>query len=84
MSRDPKPLLTLADVLREKITEKHTEIQTQFSDNGSKYITRRLDQPFSNRWLQVVRVIMAVFGRIACEEIYRNNSKLHSSNSLIT
>lgn len=66
MSRDPKPLLTLADVLREKITEKHTEIQTQFSDNGSKYITRRLDQRFSNRWLQVVRVIMAVFGRIAC------------------
>lgn len=37
MSRNPKPQLTLADVLREKITEKQTEIQTQFSDNGSKW-----------------------------------------------
>lgn len=36
MSRNPKPQLTLADVLREKITEKQTEIQTQFSDNGSE------------------------------------------------
>uniref|UniRef100_A0A1B6EUR0 Bystin n=1 Tax=Cuerna arida TaxID=1464854 RepID=A0A1B6EUR0_9HEMI len=35
MSRNPKPQLTLADILREKITEKQTEIQTQFSDNGS-------------------------------------------------
>lgn len=65
MSRDPKPLLTLADVLREKITEKHTEIQTQFSDNGSKYNTNRLEQRLSNRWLRVVGLIMAVFGRIA-------------------
>ncbi|XP_054286597.1 bystin-like [Macrosteles quadrilineatus] len=35
MSKNPKPQLTLADVLREKFTEKRTEIQTQFSDNGS-------------------------------------------------
>lgn len=37
MSKNPKPQLTLADVLREKFTEKRTEIQTQFSDNGSKF-----------------------------------------------
>jgi hypothetical protein len=40
MSKNPKPQLTLADILREKITEKHTEIQTQFSDNGSKWYYR--------------------------------------------
>lgn len=28
---------TLADIIQEKITEKHTELQTQFSDNGSKF-----------------------------------------------
>lgn len=35
MSKNPAPRFTLADVIREKITEKQTEIQTQFSNNGS-------------------------------------------------
>ncbi|XP_073990111.1 bystin [Rhodnius prolixus] len=35
MSKNPVPRFTLADVIREKITEKQTEIQTQFSNNGS-------------------------------------------------
>jgi essential nuclear protein 1 len=35
MNKNPAPRLTLADIIREKITEKQTELQTQFSDNGS-------------------------------------------------
>ncbi|BES94305.1 Bystin [Nesidiocoris tenuis] len=35
MNKNPAPRLTLADIIKEKITEKQTEIQTQFSDNGS-------------------------------------------------
>ncbi|KAL1117798.1 hypothetical protein AAG570_004113 [Ranatra chinensis] len=35
MNKNPTPRLTLADIIREKITEKHTELQSQFSDNGS-------------------------------------------------
>ncbi|XP_070149381.1 bystin [Polyergus mexicanus] len=34
MSRDPVPTRTLADIIMEKLTEKKTEIETQFSDTG--------------------------------------------------
>lgn len=35
MSKDPAPIKTLADIILEKLTEKKTEIETQFSDAGS-------------------------------------------------
>ncbi|XP_050455426.1 bystin [Cataglyphis hispanica] len=35
MSRDPIPTRTLADIIMEKLTEKRTEIETQFSDAGT-------------------------------------------------
>ncbi|KAF4528803.1 hypothetical protein B566_EDAN017306 [Ephemera danica] len=35
MSKDPLPRRTLADIIMEKITEKQTELQTQFSDAGT-------------------------------------------------
>ncbi|XP_039291645.1 bystin [Nilaparvata lugens] len=35
MSKNPRKQLTLADVIMEKLTEKQTELRTQFSDNGS-------------------------------------------------
>lgn len=35
MNKNPEPQLTLADIIREKLTEKQTELQTHFSDNGS-------------------------------------------------
>ncbi|XP_060811743.1 bystin [Bombus pascuorum] len=35
MSKDPTPMKTLADIILEKLTEKKTEIETQFSDAGS-------------------------------------------------
>lgn len=35
MDRDRAPMRTLADIIMEKLTEKKTEIQTQFSDVGS-------------------------------------------------
>ncbi|KAF6211085.1 hypothetical protein GE061_014198 [Apolygus lucorum] len=35
MNKNPAPRLTLADIIKDKITEKQTEIHTQFSDNGS-------------------------------------------------
>ncbi|XP_043578308.1 bystin [Bombus pyrosoma] len=35
MSKDPAPMKTLADIILEKLTEKKTEIETQFSDAGS-------------------------------------------------
>lgn len=35
MSKNPTPRRTLADIIMEKITEKHTELDTQFSDAGS-------------------------------------------------
>ena len=35
MSKDPTPMKTLADIILEKLTEKKTEIETQFSDIGS-------------------------------------------------
>lgn len=38
MSKNPLPQLTLRDILREKITEKHTELDTQFSDAASVQI----------------------------------------------
>lgn len=38
MSRNPLPRRTLADIIMEKITEKHTELDTQFSDIGSTQI----------------------------------------------
>ncbi|XP_077274344.1 bystin [Temnothorax americanus] len=34
MSKDPAPTRTLADIIMEKLTEKKTEIDTQFSDAG--------------------------------------------------
>jgi hypothetical protein len=36
MNHNPAPRRTLADIILEKITEKQTELQTQFSDAGSK------------------------------------------------
>ena len=36
MSANPAPRITLADIILEKLTEKKTELQTQFSDAGSK------------------------------------------------
>ncbi|PNF29359.1 hypothetical protein B7P43_G07814, partial [Cryptotermes secundus] len=36
MNRNPAPRRTLADIILEKITEKQTELQTQFSDAGSE------------------------------------------------
>lgn len=38
MNKHPGPQLTLRDILREKITEKHTELDTQFSDAASVQI----------------------------------------------
>ena len=35
MNMDPQPRQTLADIIMEKITEKQTEMRTQFSDEGS-------------------------------------------------
>ncbi|XP_032664979.1 bystin [Odontomachus brunneus] len=35
MSKDPVPTRTLADIILEKLTEKKTEIETQFSDAGT-------------------------------------------------
>lgn len=35
MSKNPLPRRTLADIIMEKITEKQTELETQFSDAGS-------------------------------------------------
>ncbi|XP_011158306.1 bystin [Solenopsis invicta] len=35
MSKDPAPTRTLADIIMEKLTEKKTEIDTQFSDAGA-------------------------------------------------
>lgn len=35
MNKNPEPQLTLADIIREKLTEKQTELQTHFSDDGS-------------------------------------------------
>ncbi|EFN65824.1 Bystin [Camponotus floridanus] len=35
MSKDPVPTRTLADIIMEKLTEKKTEIETQFSDAGT-------------------------------------------------
>lgn len=37
MSKKPEARLTLADMIMEKITEKQTEIQTQFTDAESKF-----------------------------------------------
>lgn len=37
MSKKPEARLTLADMIMEKITEKQTEIQTQFTDAESMY-----------------------------------------------
>jgi len=39
MSKKPEARLTLADMIMEKITEKQTEIQTQFTDAESKFLT---------------------------------------------
>jgi essential nuclear protein 1 len=36
MNHNPAPRRTLADIIMEKITEKQTELQTQFSDVGSE------------------------------------------------
>lgn len=38
MSKKPEARLTLADMIMEKITEKQTEIQTQFTDAESMLI----------------------------------------------
>lgn len=38
MSKKPEARLTLADMIMEKITEKQTEIQTQFTDAESKFV----------------------------------------------
>lgn len=35
MNKNPAPRRTLADIIMEKITEKQTELETQFSDAGS-------------------------------------------------
>jgi len=37
MSKKPEARLTLADMIMEKITEKQTEIQTQFTDAESRF-----------------------------------------------
>lgn len=39
MSKKPEARLTLADMIMEKITEKQTEIQTQFTDAESRFLT---------------------------------------------
>lgn len=38
MSKKPEARLTLADMIMEKITEKQTEIQSQFTDAESELI----------------------------------------------
>lgn len=35
MSDNPAPRRTLADIIMERITEKHTELETRFSDAGT-------------------------------------------------
>lgn len=35
MNRNPEPRRTLADLIMEKITEKGTEMKTQFTEEGS-------------------------------------------------
>lgn len=39
MSKKPEARLTLADMIMEKITEKQTEIQTQFTDAESRFMS---------------------------------------------
>lgn len=39
MSKKPEARLTLADMIMEKITEKQTEIQSQFTDAESRFTT---------------------------------------------
>lgn len=41
MSKKPEARLTLADMIMEKITEKQTEIQSQFTDADSKFEKKR-------------------------------------------
>nr|CAD7200836.1 unnamed protein product [Timema douglasi] len=55
MSRNPAPRRTLADIIKEKITEKHTELQTQFSDAGTVELntTSALDNYATEAGVQV-------------------------------
>ncbi|CAG2057886.1 unnamed protein product [Timema podura] len=59
MSRNPAPRRTLADIIKEKITEKHTELQTQFSDAGSVQI-QELD-PRVKQLYEGVRDVLAKY-----------------------
>ncbi|KAL1449975.1 hypothetical protein WDU94_002440 [Cyamophila willieti] len=59
MSKNPGPQLTLRDILREKITEKHTELDTQFSDAASVQIDN-LD-PKIKQMYEGVRDVLAKY-----------------------
>nr|CAD7576272.1 unnamed protein product [Timema californicum] len=59
MSRNPAPRRTLADIIKEKITEKHTELQTQFSDAGSVQV-QELD-PRVKQLYEGVRDVLAKY-----------------------
>ncbi|XP_015596785.1 bystin [Cephus cinctus] len=59
MSRDNAPTRTLADIIMEKLTEKKTEIQTQFSDVGSLQM-QDLDPRVKNMY-EGVRDVLAKY-----------------------
>lgn len=57
MNRNPAPRRTLADIIMGKITEKHTELQTQFSDAGSIQV-QELDPRVKNLYEGVRDVLI--------------------------
>ncbi|XP_012259393.2 bystin [Athalia rosae] len=59
MNRDKAPMRTLADIIMEKLTEKKTEIQTQFSDAGSLQM-QELD-PRVRQMFEGVRDVLAKY-----------------------
>lgn len=59
MNRDRAPMRTLADIIMDKLTEKKTEIQTQFSDAGSVQM-QELD-PRVRQMYEGVRDVLAKY-----------------------
>ncbi|KAI4484931.1 hypothetical protein M0802_012939 [Mischocyttarus mexicanus] len=59
MSKDPVPMRTLADIIMDKLTEKKTEIETQFSDAGTMQM-QELD-PRVKVMYQGVRDVLAKY-----------------------
>ncbi|KAK2190599.1 hypothetical protein NP493_74g00038 [Ridgeia piscesae] len=56
LSHNPPVRRTLADIIQEKITEKKTEIQTQFSDNAS-VVMQQLDDRVVNMYKTIGMIL---------------------------